>query len=248
MWTPYIRKLRDRAPVIAFDLPGFGHSGANPEPPRSQEEALQFFVRPIEGALENSGPVVLVGHSLGGLVALEIALRGKLRVERLVLIGSMGLSPYVTPRARAYLRAGPERLARLASRLNTKGLGVSNSAKDEDMVELRRELHLAPGGRPLAKRAFDMLVPLFADAFSRRERLAELPMPVLLIWGDHDEAFPLPIAMAARALTPNAELEVFAAGHSPHLETPDRVAARLDRFIEPLLEPARSSFDRTRPP
>ena len=181
MWTPYIRKLRDRAPVIAFDLPGFGHSGANPEPPRSQEEALQFFVRPIEGALENSGPVVLVGHSLGGLVALEIALRGKLRVERLVLIGSMGLSPYVTPRARAYLRAGPERLARLASRLNTKGLGVSNSAKDEDMVELRRELHLAPGGRPLAKRAFDMLVPLFADAFSRRERLAELPMPVLLI-------------------------------------------------------------------
>jgi pimeloyl-ACP methyl ester carboxylesterase len=246
MWAPYITALRDRAPIIAFDLPGFGHSGASAEPPRSREAALQFFARPVEAALADEGPLVLVGHSLGGLCALEIALRKKLDVAGLVLIGSMGLGPYVSPRARTYLRIGPERLARLASHLRTSGPGVSQAAKDADMVELRHELHMVPGGRPLAKRAFDLLVPLLGDAISRRDRLSELALPLLLLWGDHDEAFPLPIAMAARALVPHAELEVLPAGHSPHLEVPELCLARLEVFLAGLLGPAAASFARTR--
>lgn len=235
MWAPFITAFRDRAPVIAFDLPGFGHSGASAEPPRSQEDALSFFARPIEAALEEVGPLVIVGHSLGGLCALELALHKKLDVAGLVLIGSMGLGPYVSPRARTYLQVGPERLARIASRLRTSGPGVSHAAKDADMAALRHELHAVPGGRPRAKRAFDRLVPLFGDAISRRDRLAELGMPLLLVWGDHDEAFPLPIAMAAQALCPQAELEVLPAGHSPHLEVPEQVIARLEDFLSGLL-------------
>ena len=248
MWTPFIAAFRERAPVIAFDLPGFGHSGASTKPPRSEDEALQFFARPIEQALAEVGPIVFVGHSLGGLCAIEIALRKTLDVVGLVLIGSMGLGPYVTPRARTYLRVGPERLARLASHLRTSGPGVSHAAKDADMVALRHELHAVPGGRPLAKRAFDRLVPLFGDAISRRERLPELCQPTLLLWGDHDEAFPLPIAMAAQALLPRAELLVLPAGHSPHLEVPDLVLAKLEHFLEPLLGPPAASFTRTRAP
>jgi pimeloyl-ACP methyl ester carboxylesterase len=247
MWAPYIAAFRERAPVIAFDLPGFGHSGATSAPPRSQEEALSFFASPVEAALVGAGPLVIVGHSLGGLVACELALRGKLELAGLALIGSMGLSPYVTPRARAYLRVGPERLARIASRLRTSGPGVSHAAKDADMAALRHELHAVPGGRPLAKRAFDLLVPLFGDAISRRDRLAELALPLLLVWGDHDEAFPLPIAMAARALAPRAELEVLHAGHSPHLEVPDLVLARLESFIDAVSGAPRPSFARTGP-
>lgn len=234
MWAPYIAAFRERAPLIAFDLPGFGHSGASTERPRSQEDALQFFARPIEAALADAGPLVLVGHSLGGLCALELTLGRKLDVAGLVLIGSMGLGPYVSPRARTYLRVGPERLARLAGHLRTSAPGVSHAAKDADMVALRHELHVVPGGRPLAKRAFDLLVPLFGDAISRRDRLPELDQRVLLLWGDHDEAFPLPIAMAARAQIPHAELEVLPAGHSPHLEVPALVLAALERFLADL--------------
>ena len=244
MWAPFFEAFRERAALIAFDLPGFGHSGASTERPRSQEAALELFARPLEAALQGAGPLVLIGHSLGGLCALELALRGRVEVAGVVLIGSMGLGPYVSPRARAYLRMGPERLARIAHRLGRSGPGVSHAAKDADMAALRHELHAVPGGRPLAKRAFDMLVPLFGDAISRRDRLSELALPVLLVWGDHDEAFPLPIAMAAQARVPLAELEVLSAGHSPHLEVPELVIARIERFLRERLSASFGSLTR----
>src|SRR5262249_44751094 len=132
MWWPLLPELGRQHRVVAFDLPGFGHSspglwaGAWPSPgarisilgPLSaadQEAALRFFVDPIEDALvqmDLARPAI-VGHSLGGLVAIELALRGKVKPARLVLIGAMGLGPQAMFSSRLLFHLDPERLARL---------------------------------------------------------------------------------------------------------------------------------------
>jgi pimeloyl-ACP methyl ester carboxylesterase len=233
IWARWLRALEARGRVVAIDLPGFGHSGAG-KVGAGAEPGLDFFVAPVEAIARTEGPIVLVGHSLGALVALEIALRGRCDVRGLVLIGAMGLSPIILPGARAYLRFGPERLSRLAARVGRAAprLGAG-SAIDEELAALRTELSLSRGGRPAASRAFDAMVPLLGPVFHRRERLGELAVRTLLVWGSDDEAFPLPIAIDAATRIPRAKLEVLGRGHSPHLELPDRCIAAVRAFLDP---------------
>lgn len=238
VWQPFIRSFAASRRIVALDLPGFGHSGCIDAASVEPEAALQFFSGPVEDALSREGALVLIGHSLGGLVALEIALRGKVDVRGLVLVAAMGLGPFVLPGARAYLRAGPERLARVARFFGGRSRRRSAGAMSAELAALRAELHLVRGGRRSAKKAFDVLVPLFGDAFHRRERLTQVRCPTMLLWGDSDDAFPLPVAMDAQARIPHAELEVIAAGHSPHLEAPDLCIAIVRTFLDRCVDSA----------
>ncbi len=239
IWARFLTHFSATCPTLAYDLPGFGHSGAPRLAGDDARSALDFFARPIESALESAGEVVLVGHSLGGLVALELALAGRVKVRGLVLIAAMGLSPYVTPSARLYLRVGPERIARATQLLHLPSRGLSNGALPDELSALRAELQTAPGGRVLAKRAFDALVPLTRGAISFQPRLAEVPVPVLLVWGNADEAFPLPIAMEAEARFPHARLELLSAGHSPHLSHAAQVIGAIETFLRDDVHVAR---------
>jgi pimeloyl-ACP methyl ester carboxylesterase len=231
LWLPVIASLAPRFRVSALDLPGFGHSGwplAASSSQLTRDRALRAFVEPVADALASLAPTFLVGHSLGGLVALASVLRYEVRPAALALVGSMGLSAYARPRARLYLHAGPERLASL-SRLWPRGAGP----RDPELAELaavRTEL-LTAHGADRAKAAFDALLPLSRPAESLEGELGELALPTLLLWGERDEAFPLPVAMKAQGLIRGAELSVMDTGHSPHLERPHRVAESLDRFF-----------------
>jgi pimeloyl-ACP methyl ester carboxylesterase len=225
VWDRWFERLAPHGRVLALDLPGFGCSGAAPLGGHTPEAALAWFVDPLEAVARDEGPIVLIGHSLGGLCALEITLRGRADVQALVLIGAMGLGPVILPSARLYLRMGPERLARATSWMRR-----SNGSEDA-VSALRRELYMVRGGRAQAKEAFDLLVPWTGDVFHRQRRLAEVKVPTLLLWGDNDEAFPLPAAMQAAASIPRAELAVLPAKHSPHLEMADRAIDRVALFL-----------------
>jgi pimeloyl-ACP methyl ester carboxylesterase len=259
LWLPVIEALAPRFRVSALDLPGFGHSGWTQPASLTRDSALRAFAEPIAGALASLGltsskelgsapalrapPNFLVGHSLGGLVALASLLRFGVRAQGLGLIGAMGLSTYARPRARLYLHAGPERMASLA-RLWPFGV----PPRDPELAELaaiRAEL-LTAQGADRAKAAFDTLLPLSGPAESFEGELDELDLPTLLLWGERDEAFPLPVAMKAQGLIRGAELSVMDTGHSPHLERPHRVAESLERFFSGVkpqdrLAPARAA-------
>ncbi len=238
MWAPVAARLAETRSVVAVDLPGFGHSAAEPLSANRPEAGLTFFSAPVRAWLEarNDASVVIVGHSLGGLVALDIVLAKTLPIAALVLVDAMGLSPVLTARSRLYLRAGPERIAR-ARRL--VGIDPAPSAGSGDLASrlapLRLELLTARGGHAAAARAaFDTMVPIVGAPFHLRDHLGEVVAPVLLLWGEHDDAFPLPIAIDAATRFPNARVVTIDAGHSPHVDAPATTAIAIETFLSAL--------------
>lgn len=229
-WFPQLGELARRHRVLAVDLPGFGCSSAPQGPLRTAEEGLRFFVEPVEAVLSAlaPGPMTLVGHSLGGFVSLELALRGRVPVERLVLVDAMGLGPEMAMEARLYFRAGPERLARVLGPERFKTISrLPDTPLHRQLDALDYELMSVPGGRPEATRAFNLLVPILGGVFHRAERLGEVKQPTLLYWGEYDRVMPELVAEAALRQLPQARLTRVRTGHSPQQEQPEETTAAL---------------------
>jgi pimeloyl-ACP methyl ester carboxylesterase len=240
VWFPCLPMLAARLPVLAIDLPGFGGSVGG-DAPGNANAAARFFVDPIETLLvreyrgyHKARRYVLAGHSLGALVALELALRAQVPVERLILIDAMGLGPTITTASRLFFRLHPERLAHRLGRRRFEQLNPPPATPlGRRVADLEFELLMACSpGRRTAARAFDRLCPLFGAAFHRRDRLREVSVPVLILWGDRDRAIPVSNAIEAAPLVHQVELARFRdLGHSPHLEAPEQVVPRLLEFI-----------------
>ncbi len=233
MWFSLLPQLAREHRVLAVDLPGFGCSSAPRGPLKTAEDGLRFFVEPVEEVLATlaPGPLTLVGHSLGGLVSLELALRGRVPVERLVLVDAMGLGPEMALDARLYFRLGPERVARvLGPKLFGRIAPLPDTPLNRRLMAMEYELMTVPGGRPEATRAFNTLVPLTGGVFHRFERLGEVKPPTLLLWGERDTVLPVSLATGTEKVLPQARLAREPAGHSPHLEQPDSVLRHLKRF------------------
>jgi pimeloyl-ACP methyl ester carboxylesterase len=225
MWLPLLRDLARRHRVLAVDLPGFGSSRGYRFAGGDFERGIAFFVDPIEAWLASEGldAFCVAGHSLGGFVAIELALRRRARPAAIALIAAMGTGPEITTPARLFFRAHPERLARaLGPRLFARLVPGA----------LSYELAAIPEGRADAAAAFDTLVPLIGPAPHRRARLAEIDVPVLVLWGEHDEALPAPLAIAASGALPKGVLQIVPAGHSPHIDDPPGIARLLGDFFE----------------
>jgi pimeloyl-ACP methyl ester carboxylesterase len=234
-WFVYLTALARGHRVLAVDLPGFGMSSAPEGPLATAEDGVRFFTAPVEELLLTlaPGPVAVVGHSLGGLVAVELALRGRVPVSRLALVDAMGLGPEMARKARLFFRAGPERLARsLGPWAWSRLMPPAPTPLGERMGALGYELLAVPGGRDAAARAFNTLVPVAGPLFHRGERLGEVKAPVLLVWGEQEDTLPLSLAEEAARRLPQARLLRVDAGHSPHQERPERVLPELKAFLE----------------
>ncbi len=235
-WFPLLPALSREHRVLAVDLPGFGGSPASLGPLRTAEDGLRFFVEPVEEVLSALAPrpMTLVGHSLGGLVALELALRGRVPVERLVLVDAMGLGPELAHEARLFFRVGPERVARvLGPRLFGRIAPLPDTPHRRRLMALDYELMTVRGGRAEATRAFNTLVPLTGDVFHRCERLGEVKPPTVYLWGEKDGVLPVSLAEAAVRAQPSARLVRVPAGHSPHLEQPECILSELRTSSSP---------------
>jgi pimeloyl-ACP methyl ester carboxylesterase len=233
-WFPLLPALARRHRVLAVDLPGFGRSAEPSFEGAGFEAGAAYFAAPIEAWLTREGITApaLIGHSLGGLCAVELALRRRVEPRRLVLIGGMGLGPAMSYASRLFFRAGPERLARrLGPTLFGRLVGASNSQESARAEALNHELHAARERRSAA-RAFNALYPALGPVPNRLERLGEIGAPVLVLWGDQDEVFPAPVAIAAAAALPRGELRVEQLKHSPHLDAPQRVLPSILAFLD----------------
>jgi pimeloyl-ACP methyl ester carboxylesterase len=235
-WLDQIPHFSDSHRVIAFDLPGFG---ASPMPP--WEISIPAYGRFLRDFCERLGieSCALVGNSMGGFVASEVAISDPERVEKLVLVSAAGITWARARREPAAMigRVGKAALP-LVLRFQMSGIrrpGLRRRAFQgviHDPGSLRREVlweNLAPA--MTSPGYFDAITNLFG--YDIRDRLEEIEVPTLIVWGRNDRVVPVPAALSyKKRIGDNAELEIFdECGHVPQIERPVRFNRLLDRFL-----------------
>jgi pimeloyl-ACP methyl ester carboxylesterase len=203
------------------------------------------------------GPATIVGHSLGGGIAMQLGYQFPELMHRLVLVSSGGLGREVSIFLRAVTLPGSELvLPLIASRpvidAGTgfgRALGRLGLQTGSDLGEIARGI--ASLNELGARRAFvhtaRSVIDIGGQRVDARDRLylAEA-VPSMLVWGDEDPIIPAHHGIRAHDLMPGSRLELFAgAGHFPHLDDPMRFVSLMRGFVEGT-EPADVDSDRAR--
>lgn len=226
--------------VVALDLPGFGGSEMSSEP-----IAITLFAEAVEGLCDHLGlgSVAVVGNSMGGFTAAELAIRQPERVERLVLVSAAGIS--IAKASRATSRVGrlllsgggldPEHVRSVLRRPGLLqfafGLVIRHPTRLEGDLLLEQ---LNGVGKPGFPDAFHALV-----SYDFRDRLPEIACPTLVVHGTEDVLVPLGDAREFERRIPEAtSLILEDTGHVPMLERPITFNRALLEFLEQDVSPS----------
>jgi len=237
--SPLIRLLSQRFRAIAIDLPGYGAS-----PPLPERVTIPAYAGLLADFAERvtDGPVVLVGHSMGGMISLTMALHYPELVERMVLIGPtisgrlsqyinlwispitilerFGLGSLIVSTFERMMVGITDRIMRPASFAERSG--ITREEHQRLQADVRR-----PGQGKVRAECF----------FAMREndlcgRLGQVEAPALVLWGAEDNTVPLRDAGVVADEWPDADLRIIPkAGHWPHFETPDTVRRQVASYL-----------------
>lgn len=220
--------------VIAVDLPGFG---ASPMP----REAISIpgYARFLDGVCDalSIDAAAVVGNSMGGFVAAELAIASPQRVERLMLVSAAGISAEHLQRDR--IMAGGRVVAGVATRAaarhewfarrpGLRKLALSFVVRHADRLSAATAHELMSGsGRAGFLPALEAIM---AHPISRR--LPQIACPTFVVWGEDDRVIPARDAKRFGELIPDVRVEVWPdTGHVPMIERPARFNARLEAFL-----------------
>lgn len=236
-WRSVIDPLARNATVLAVDLPG--HGASSPGGGDYSLGSLATGLRDLMVALGHDRATV-VGHSLGGGIAMQFSYQFPEMTERLVLVSSGGLGPEVSAALRAAVLPGANlfvsvtagatrRASGLAGRL-IGATGVSSPGLEE---LVRSYASLADADRRSAFLAtVRSVVGLNGQTVRAGDRLyLAQDLPVLLIWGADDPIIPVEHGRSAHELLPDSTLVVLdGVHHFPHVEAPQRFVVALETF------------------
>ena len=211
--------IRDR---YVPDLPGFGRSQ-----PIDGDQGMSEFVQFVEDFTHSLGlkHFHLVGHSIGGGIALHYALKFPYKIGKLVLVSSMFLGKEIALWVRI-----------LSSSILLRPLGIAIVAILKAVKRLVNWVY-APLKfiNPLPKARVDLgksIGKLEEQTAVVMEQLSELMMPTLLVWGANDSIVPVSNAYAAARLIPNCQLHVFeGCGHSVYKQKVQEFSQLLAGFL-----------------
>ncbi len=222
-WRALVDPLAARYRVVAVDLPGFGGSG-KPDAPY----LVDSMTARLSGFLDRwtHGPVIVVGHSMGGQLAASLALSRPDRIAAAVLIapagyglGLAGIADTISPEKATAIGWYLASRAMLLPEHDDEWLGEPDSAAAYSLMT-------DPRYRRAAARILDDF-----DFRSLRTRFAEIRQPVLLIWGTLDPVIPYPLADSVLALLPCGRMAALSGAlHRPQVETPDTVTSLILNF------------------
>ena len=222
IWYANVEPLARGHTVYAPDLPGHG---ASDEPP--WEYSLENSVYFLEAFMDALGleRASLVGNSMGGLVALALALERPQRVRRLVLEDAAGLGREIAGFLRFMSMPILGELL-VSNRPNAtqwvlRQVFHNKAHVTERLVSLIHKERSRPGNTAAMLKMLRVGVsPLgVRPAINLTTRLRELQVPTIVFWGREDRVFPLAHGKRAARLIPEGKLRVFEqCGHWPHLE------------------------------
>ncbi len=209
-------------PVVAIDLPGHGGS-SKPVP----DPSLPGLARMVAAAMDalDLPRAHLAGHSLGGAIALQLALDAPARVASVTLVCSAGLGPEVNA---DYIEGfiGADRRRELKAVIEALFADPSLVTREmvDDLLRYKRLDGVAEALRGIADAAFAHR----RQAVVLRERLSELRVPVMAVWGAQDRIIP-----AAHAATVAADHRhvIADAGHMVHIEKAEAVNRQVRAFL-----------------
>jgi len=219
-WLPFMQLLAQRFDVIVPEHPGFGQSDT-PDWLDNVGDLAYFYLDVLDG-LGLDG-VHLLGSSLGGWLAAEIAVRSCARLKSLVLSAAAGIHVKGVSKGDIFLWS-PEKFAR--SMYHDQALADAALAQPlseaEQMADMKNRL-------ATAKLAWQprLYNPHLAKWLHR------IAVPTLIVWGDDDKIIPPPYGPAFAKLIPGARLEVIKdCGHVPQLERTGEWVGKITKFID----------------
>jgi pimeloyl-ACP methyl ester carboxylesterase len=239
-WRSVMHGLAERHRVVAPDLLGHGRSGK----PRG-DYSLGAYASGLRDLLTVLGvsKATVVGHSLGGGIAMQFAYQFPDRLERLVLVDSGGLGEEVSLALRAATLPGAEFVLPLLFGPVTRAvgravgrvlgrLGVKVSADVRGLAEGLESLGDSDARRAFVHTARSVIDPRGQRVDARDRLYLSEDVPTMLIWGAKDPIIPLDHGRRAHELMPHSRLEVFpGAGHFPFNDDPELFVEVLSGFI-----------------
>ncbi len=218
-WLPFMDKLSKNFDLIVPEHPGFGAS-ETPEWLDSIDDLAYFYLNFLDELKLTD--VHLVGLSLGGWIAAELAVRNTSRLKSLTLVDSAGIYVKGVPQFDFFLCDDAERMRNTFhdQAIAEQQIKFLSDVADEDIVLKNRYTSAKLLWQP---RAYNPNLVKW---------LHRIDVATLIIWGDKDRLFPLDYGETFQALIPGAQLRVIAeCGHLPNIEKADEFCETLESFI-----------------
>ncbi|HEX9104911.1 MAG TPA: alpha/beta fold hydrolase [Polyangia bacterium] len=241
VWQRNVDSLSARHRVVAIDLPGYGKSSK-----ANYDYSMAFYARTVEGVIDRLGlrRVVLVGHSMGGQIALTHALRYPGRAERLVLVAPAGFERFGRGEG-AWLAEAVDKdyVAKTPAEAvyaNVAGNFYAMPKEARFMVDDRLRV---VGGPDFDAYAYAVARSVYAMVHEPViDRLGDIRVPALVVFGEDDGLIPNPIlhggttravAEGGTRLLPRGRLVMIPrAGHMVQFERPVEFDAALLDFLK----------------
>jgi pimeloyl-ACP methyl ester carboxylesterase len=238
-WSWVLPGLARNHLVYAIDLPGYDGSV---KPPDYAPAFTASFISSFLDAVGVERAAAVVGNSFGGLTALHLALSEPSRVSALILSDSAGLGRAVSPALAAVTPPGGGDVAKI---LDKTPLGAGQRAFSRALLLFARpwqippkwlkdqyQLAQTPNFMEATLESIRSAVSIAGQREVLLDRLPELQMPTLIVWGIEDRVIPYWHATAAVIRLEQGDIEFIAyCGHLPHVEQPKRFVSILDEFL-----------------
>jgi pimeloyl-ACP methyl ester carboxylesterase len=236
--SPLLPVLAHKYRCLAVDLPGYGESPRLPG-----RVTIPDYVELITGLIGQvtDRPVVLIGHSMGGMISTSLVLQNPELVERLVLIAptisghlsrqvDLTLAPFALMERFALTNALVsvlEPIVNITDQLLRPALFADRTAlRQEDYERIRADVRRRGQGQVRAECFWAM------RAHDLRGKLGPIKTPALVVWGMEDNTVPLRDASVIAREWPDADLRIIPnAGHWPQFETPDLTTKYVRAFL-----------------
>jgi pimeloyl-ACP methyl ester carboxylesterase len=207
---PCLHKLAERFDVVVPEHPGYGQSD-EPEWLENIHDMAYFYLDFLEKL--DLKDVLLVGNSMGGWIALEIAVRSTARIRSMVVVSPAGVkAPGVQP-ADTFLMSPEEQVRALVYDQKMAQARLAEPVTPEALDIALKNRHTT------ARLAWE---PRFHDPHLPKW-LHRIKVPVTIVWGADDRILPVKISEELKRHIPHAKLEIMReTGHLPHAERPDQ--------------------------
>jgi pimeloyl-ACP methyl ester carboxylesterase len=241
-WEANIPALAQHYRVYAPDIVGFGLS----DKPQAADRNLEFLLRCLRGFLDvqEIAQAVVIGNSMGGFLALQMALTYPQRISALGLVAAAGLGPEIgwilrlqgLPILGDLVTIPNRRLVRLAMR----SIFYDQSKATPKIVEEHYQHFCRPGARQCYLAVIRNGIGLHGQRYVLLDQLPQISVPTLIVWGAEDRLLPVRQARAAAARLPHSRLHILPeCGHCPQMEKPEEFNRLVLDFLAELA-PARA--------